>query len=128
MKPPLVLIALISLTLIVCLIALALLFGGPNDPPPMPSINNPFKNVDFSDMAATHRFAARDGTKLAFRPYTVAAGTARGSVVLVHGSSAGSNSMHVLAKAFAAAGYTAYALDVRGHGESGTKGYITYIG
>jgi alpha-beta hydrolase superfamily lysophospholipase len=36
--------------------------------------------------------------------------------------------MHVMAKAFAAAGYTAYALDIRGHGESGTKGHIGYVG
>jgi len=55
----LVLIALIPLALIAGIIAFALVFGGPSDPPPMPSINNPFKNVDFSDMAATRRFAAR---------------------------------------------------------------------
>jgi non-heme chloroperoxidase len=36
--------------------------------------------------------------------------------------------MHVMAKGFAAAGYTAYALDVRGHGESGAKGHIAYLG
>jgi hypothetical protein len=28
----------------------------------------------------------------------------------------------------AAAGYTAYALDVRGYGESGARGYIAYVG
>jgi alpha-beta hydrolase superfamily lysophospholipase len=127
MKLP-VLIPLIPLALIACIIGFALVFGGPSDPPPMPSISDPFKNVDFSDMTATRRFAARDGTELAFRAYTVADGIAKGSVVLIHGSSASSNSMHVLAKAFAAAGYSAYALDVRGHGESGTKGYIAYVG
>ncbi|MEO6030864.1 MAG: alpha/beta hydrolase, partial [Burkholderiaceae bacterium] len=37
-------------------------------------------------------------------------------------------SMHVLAKAFAAAGYAAYALDIRGHGASGPKGKIGYVG
>jgi alpha-beta hydrolase superfamily lysophospholipase len=36
--------------------------------------------------------------------------------------------MHVLAKAFAKAGYAAYALDIRGHGASGTKGRIDYVG
>jgi alpha-beta hydrolase superfamily lysophospholipase len=36
--------------------------------------------------------------------------------------------MHVLAKAFAAAGYAAYALDMRGHGASGSKGQIDYVG
>ena len=58
---PLALIALIPLALIAGIIAFALVFGGPRDPPPMPSISNPFKNVDFSDMAATRRFAGRDG-------------------------------------------------------------------
>jgi alpha-beta hydrolase superfamily lysophospholipase len=123
----LVLVTLIALTLVAGVAALAIVFGGPSDPPPMSSIHNPFKNVDFSDLPAIRRFPARDGTKLAFRAYTVA-GIARGSVVLIHGSSARSNSMHVLAKAFAAAGYTAYALDVREHGQSGTKGYIAYVG
>ena len=52
----------------------------------------------------------------------------RGSVVLVHGSSASSASMHVLARAFARAGYGAYALDMRGHGDSGSKGQIDYVG
>jgi alpha-beta hydrolase superfamily lysophospholipase len=46
----------------------------------------------------------------------------------VHGSSASSSSMHVMAKSFAAAGYAAYALDIRGHGQSGAKGHIAYIG
>jgi alpha-beta hydrolase superfamily lysophospholipase len=36
--------------------------------------------------------------------------------------------MHVMAKSFAAAGYAAYALDIRGHGQSGAKGHIAYIG
>ena len=36
--------------------------------------------------------------------------------------------MHVLAKAFSEAGYAAYALDMRGHGASGTKGKIAYVG
>ena len=35
--------------------------------------------------------------------------------------------MHVMAKGFATAGYAAYALDIRGHGKSGTKGHIAYI-
>lgn len=36
--------------------------------------------------------------------------------------------MHVLAKALANAGYAAYALDIRGHGASGPKGTIAYVG
>jgi alpha-beta hydrolase superfamily lysophospholipase len=36
--------------------------------------------------------------------------------------------MHPLAAALAAAGYSVYSLDMRGHGASGNKGHIDYIG
>ena len=68
---------------------------------------------------------------LAYREYVPAAsapGAAPGSVVLVHGSSGNSNSMHPMANAFANAGYVVYALDMRGHGGSGVKGQIAYVG
>ena len=93
----------------------------------MLSISEPFKQVDFSGLPELSRFPARDGVMLAFRAYP-AQGPARGSVVLIHGSSANSASMHVLAKALAASGYAAYALDVRGHGASGRRGTIAYVG
>ncbi len=118
---------LLSLAVMAVALALALVFGGPGAPPPMPSINDPFKAVDFSGLPAISRFPARDGASLAYRAYP-ASGGARGSVVLVHGSSGSSSGMHVLAKAMALAGYSAYALDIRGHGESGTRGTIAYIG
>jgi hypothetical protein len=124
----LVLTSIASLVFLAVIAGLAILFGGPGDPPPMASINSPFKGIDYSDMPAVSHFAARDGTSLAFRAYPPAGGAATGSVVLVHGSSASSISMHLMAKGFASAGYSAYALDIRGHGESGTKGHIDYIG
>ena len=65
-------------------------------------------------------------TKLAFRAYPATGGAVKGSVVLVHGSSASSSSMHLMAKGFAAAGYAAYTLDIRGHGKSGSKGVATH--
>src|SRR3954471_24863618 len=108
--------------------ALAIALGGPGEPAPMSSISDPFKKVDFSDLPELSHFAARDGANLAFRAYPAASDAIKGSVVLVHGSSATSSSMHVMAKGFAGAGYTAYALDIRGHGGSGIKGHIGYIG
>jgi alpha-beta hydrolase superfamily lysophospholipase len=108
--------------------AACILFGGPGEPAPMKSINDPFKGVDFADLPSLSRYKARDGSSLAFRYYAPGSGTPRGSVVLVHGSSASSQSMHSMAKAFAAAGYAAYALDVRGHGDSGARGDIAYVG
>ena len=120
---------LIVVAVLVAALGLAIALGGPGEPPPpMSSINDPFKNVDFSDLPERSHFTARDGAKLAFRAYPAAGGAVKGSVVLVHGSSASSSSMHLMAKGFAAAGYAAYTLDIRGHGKSGTKGHIAYIG
>ena len=110
------------------LLALAVVLGAPQPPPPMKSINAPFRSVDFSDLAQPKRYTARDGTRLAFRAYASATSPAKGSAVLIHGSSASSSSLHPLAKGLAQAGYAVYALDMRGHGESGPKGQITYIG
>jgi alpha-beta hydrolase superfamily lysophospholipase len=95
----------------------------------MGSISDPFGSVDFSDLPPLSKFAARDGTQLAYRHYpTTSITPGQGSVVLIHGSSATSSSMHPMAKAFSAAGYPTFALDIRGHGASGRKGQIAYIG
>ncbi len=109
------------------LLAAAIAFGGPGDPPPMSSIVDPFRDVDFSGVPAPRGFNARDGRALAFHHYP-AQGEPRGSVVLVHGSSARGSSLHVMAQALAAAGHGVYALDMRGHGGSGTKGQIDHVG
>src|SRR3954468_23519634 len=119
---------LVTVAVLVVIVGFAIAFGGPGAPSPMSSINDPFKGVDFSDLPKVSSFTAGDGTKLAFRAYPAAGGAIKGSVVLVHGSSASGSSMHVVAKGFAAAGYDAFALDIRGHGDSGTKGHIAYVG
>lgn len=116
------------LALMFVVLAAAIALGGPGTPAPMASINNPFRTVDFSALPEVQRYAAADGETLAYRRYAAAAAAPRGSVVLIHGSSAAGNSMHPLARSFATAGYEAYALDMRGHGASGTRGRIGYIG
>ena len=122
-------ILLICLGLLGTVFAGAILFGGPRTPQPVSSINDPFSSVDFSDLPAVAQFTARDRTQLAYRRYPSTAATpGEGSVVLVHGSSATSSSMHPMAKTLSAAGYPVYALDIRGHGGSGRKGQIAYIG
>lgn len=125
--------ATLAVSAIVCVVLLALAaalaMGGPTRPKPMVTISDPFKDVDFSALAAPARYAARDGTQLTYRRYPPAGGLpGRGSVILVHGSSANSQSMHPLAQSFAQAGFTAYALDMRGHGASGPRGDIAYVG
>jgi len=119
---------LVTVAVLVAIAGLAIAIGGPGKPSAMQSINDPFEGVDFSDLPKTSNFLARDGTQLAFRYYPATEVAGKGSVVLVHGSSASSSSMHAMAKGFAAAGHAAYALDIRGHGQSGVKGHIAYVG
>lgn len=115
------------LAILVIAIGAALAFGGPGQPPTLASIGAPFKQVDFSNLPELHSYRARDGVLLGFRQYAPPAAV-RGSAVLVHGSSASSASMHPLAQRLAAAGFEVFALDIRGHGASGTKGQIAYNG
>jgi pimeloyl-ACP methyl ester carboxylesterase len=110
-------------------IAACLMWGGPKPLPPLKSIGDPFSGVRFEGMPALQFFTARDGTQLAYRRYDTAdIPNGKGSVMLVHGSSANSNSVHPLAQSFLDAGYTVYAFDIRGHGKSGVKGQVSYIG
>jgi non-heme chloroperoxidase len=120
---------LATLMLVVPLaLAVAIGFGGPRTPPAMASINDPFKGFDLSHLPPLRTYPGDDGTPLAYRAYAPDGAAGRGSVVLVHGSSASSESMHVLASAYAKAGQAVYSLDMRGHGASGTKGQVAYIG
>jgi Serine aminopeptidase, S33 len=48
--------------------------------------------------------------------------------VLIHGTATESSVMNALAKTLNAAGTTVYAPDLRGHGASGNRGDIDYIG
>ena len=118
----------LAVLLIVCAFVGSILFGGPRVPKSLASINQPFAAVDFSDLPPLETYLGKDGAPLSYRHYGAKSASSKGSIVLVHGSSASSASMHVLGKAFAKAGYEAFALDMRGHGASGTKGKIGYIG
>ena len=84
--------------------------------------------VDRSTMPGLQRFQARDGTDLAYRHYPVRAAAVGRVAVLVHGSSGSSPAIHALADALAGRGVETYAMDVRGHGASGTRGDIAYVG
>ena len=48
------------------LFALSVILGAPQPPPPLESINAPFRSVDFSGLAQIQRYPARDGARLAF--------------------------------------------------------------
>lgn len=123
-------IALLAATVL----TLSVRYGGPAPVAALDSINAPFRNLDYSAMPAVQRYTARDGAALAYRHYPITAAATPGvtvsqrRIVLIHGSSASSRSMHPVAQALVGAGYTVDALDVRGHGDSGTRGQIGYIG
>jgi alpha-beta hydrolase superfamily lysophospholipase len=97
-------------------------------PPELQSVSETARAVDRSTMPPLIRFSARDGTELAYRHYP-ARGAAGGKIaILVHGSSGSSPAVHALADALAAHGVDTYAPDIRGHGGSGTRGDIAYLG
>lgn len=97
-------------------------------PPTLESISTTARAVDRSDMPQLQRFSARDGTVLGYRHYPAATVSTDRIAILIHGSSGSSSSAHALAKALAASGVETYAPDIRGHGTSGTRGDIAYIG
>jgi alpha-beta hydrolase superfamily lysophospholipase len=98
-------------------------------PPELTSISKARSSVDFSALPDVERFQARDGTVLGFRRYPAGSpGTGR-VAVLIHGSSGSSGgAIHALSVTLAAHGVETWAADVRGHGASGTRGDIAYVG
>src|SRR5882757_9343268 len=104
-------VGLLAAVLMVPVAVIAL--NAPASPPPMAS------------MPAPRQFQARDGASLQYYAYPAEPDKV---VVLVHGTAGPGTSMHPLAASLRAAGVTAYVLDVRGHGGSGRRGDIDYIG
>jgi pimeloyl-ACP methyl ester carboxylesterase len=118
--------ALVILVLVAaCGLAAVVAFSTPAPLPQMTSVSNAFAGTDFSDVPPKHHFTARDGTRLDYRAYP---GDPAHVVVLVHGSSGTSDSMHLVAKAIHARGATVYALAMRGHDGTGRSGDVDYIG
>ncbi len=117
-----------AVLLLIGTLVAAIVWGGPKSIAAKESINAPFKNVDYRALPPVRRYTARDGTALAYRHYGANDATPGRRVVLIHGSSASTRSMHPMAQALSAAGFTVDALDMRGHGDSGTRGHIAYIG
>jgi pimeloyl-ACP methyl ester carboxylesterase len=109
-------------------LAAMIVFGTADPPPPLASISEPFRKVDYRDLPPLQETPARKGTPIAFRAYQSdkAATEAKPVVIAIHGSSAFSSSMHPLAKALRADGIGVYVPDIRGHGKTGRRGDIDY--
>ena len=99
-----------------------ILFDAPTSPLAMASMATTPQIT--SDFPVPRHFKARDGTSLQYYAYPADPDKV---AILVHGSAGPGTSMHDLATALQAAGVTAYAPDIRGHGGSGRRGDIDYI-
>jgi alpha-beta hydrolase superfamily lysophospholipase len=98
-------------------------------PPELASISDSRKWIDFATLPKPERWQARDGTELAYRHYVAHTPAADRIAIVVHGSSGSSRSaIHALSVALAARGVESFAVDIRGHGSSGTRGDIRYAG
>jgi alpha-beta hydrolase superfamily lysophospholipase len=98
-------------------------------PPELTSISDSRKSIDFSTLPELSLFQARDGTALAYRHYSAHTPATDRIAVVVHGSSGSSQgAIHALSLALAARGVQTYAVDIRGHGASGNRGDIAYLG
>lgn len=113
----------------VALLLTALIATPLERPAEMRSVSDSAKGIDWSTLPPLERFQARDGTWLGYRHYAPkGAATDRGAI-FIHGSSGSSGTVnHALTAAFAAYGVETWALDARGHGASGTRGDIGYVG
>ena len=124
---------LIITSLVMIIIAGSILiFTAPKAPPPIAAVQGAVGAITaFNAELPEYRYLkARDGGQLAYRHYAGKPGG--GAAIVVHGSSGSSQASHGIAKAFAARGISAYAIDLRGHGMSpgpnGRAGDVVYRG
>ena len=94
-------------------------------PAPLLSVASGMKRLDLRGLPPIRRFAARDGEMLAYRAYP---GASEEVAILIHGSAGQSPLMHAMTQSIQHTGATVYTLDIRGHGESGRRGDIDYVG
>jgi len=98
---------------------------GVRPPAPLLSVGVGMKHLNLDGLPPISRYQARDGAMLAYRAYP---GIQEQVMILIHGSAGQSPLMHAMAQSIQRAGATVYTLDIRGHGGSGRRGDIDYIG
>jgi pimeloyl-ACP methyl ester carboxylesterase len=119
------LFGLAGLLAVIAMIPVAVIaLNAPISPPAMASMGTS-SGEGKSDFPAPRQFQARDGSSLQYRAYPAAPDKV---AILIHGSAFPGTSMHALAEALRAAGVTVYVPDIRGHGGSGRRGDIDYVG
>jgi alpha-beta hydrolase superfamily lysophospholipase len=125
-----VIVVCVLVAAIVAALAGMLAFGTSDPPPELASLGAPFRHIDFSDLPPVETIPAHSGSPIAFRVWGEKPPSPDPGLVAIaiHGSSAMSASMHALGKALSAQGIPVYAPDIRGHGQTGTRGDIDYAG
>ncbi|WFU73700.1 alpha/beta fold hydrolase [Bradyrhizobium sp. CB2312] len=113
----------------VALILAAMIATPLERPPELRSVSDSSKGIDWSTLPPLERFQARDGTWIGFRHYAPNGPATDRGAIFIHGSSGSSGTVnHALTHAIAARGVETWALDICGHGGSGTRGDIGYVG
>ena len=109
-------------------LAATIALSRPKAPPPMPAMEAAGQVIGawMPRLPAYSFLTARDGTRLGYRFHPGLPGG--GVAVAVHGSTGLAASMGGVAQALAGQGLSVYAVDLRGHGESGPLGDIAYRG
>ena len=124
-----IIVACVLVAATVAALAGMLAFGTGEPPQMLASLGAPFRSVDFSDLPQPQKLRASHGSPIAYRVWPANPSPDADLVVIaIHGSSAQSASIHPLGKALSAAGIPVYAPDIRGHGDTGTRGDIDYAG
>jgi pimeloyl-ACP methyl ester carboxylesterase len=113
---------------LVSIVFVALLAVPVRRPPELPSIRAGAVAIDQSGLPSLSYFQARDGTSLAYRLYPAADSNTQKIAIVIHGSAGHSTGMNGISKRLAADNFMAVAPDIRGHGASGTRGDIGYLG
>jgi non-heme chloroperoxidase len=103
----------------------AILFGTSPAPAELTSISDLFRQVDLSDLPPVRTLEVKHGSPVAYRVYGEGE---KGVTIAIHGSSALGASLHPLARGLAAAGQAVYVPDLRGHGATGRRGDVDFIG
>lgn len=115
------------LVVVVAALAGMLAFGTSAPPQMLASLGAPFRYVNFSDLPQPQKLQTNHGSPIAYRVWPAnPAPDSELAIIAIHGSSAQSASIHPLGKALSAAGMPVYAPDIRGHGDTGTRGDIDY--
>lgn len=116
---------MISLAICILLAAIGLAMAPSKPKVPLTHISERFNAVNWSQLPSIEQFQARDGEQIAFRRYV---GDPKKVVLALHGSGGSGTALHPLAQALNDQGYTVFVPDVRGHGASGRRGDVDYIG